>query len=147
VRRPCRPAQELRRPDLATALDLLDGLDDEGQVHADGATAVAPEPAQAQAVAVRAVAADPRLDRGGIGVVVPAADVQDRLHETGQVLVDRTGGGTDETAGPVVRSVEADGTDPPADGLPVGPVLVLGVKIGQGRTSVGSLCRQRASNG
>jgi hypothetical protein len=137
VRRRSGPAQELRRPDPVPALDLLDGFDDEGQVDADGAAAVAPEPAQAEPVAVRAVAAHPRLDGGGIGVVVPAAQVQDHVHEAGQVLVDRAGGGTDEAAGPVVRPVEADGADPPADGLPVRPVLVLGVNVGQGHTSRG----------
>jgi hypothetical protein len=51
VRRRRRPAQELRRPHPAPALDLLDGFDDEGQVDADGAAAVAPEPAQAEPVA------------------------------------------------------------------------------------------------
>jgi hypothetical protein len=129
---PRRPAQELRRADLSPPLDLFDRFDDKGQVDADGAAPVTAEAAQAQRVAVRAVTADPRFDRGGIGIVVPAANVQDRVDEPRQVLVDGARGRTHEATRPIVGPVETNGADPPADGLPVGPVPVIDEGVGQG---------------
>ena len=85
------PAQELRPPALQPSLDLVHGLDHERQVDADGAPAVPAQAAETEVVAVRAVTADPGLDRGRVRVFVAATDVQDGLHQPGEVLVDGAG--------------------------------------------------------
>jgi hypothetical protein len=86
---------------------------------------------QAEGVAVRAAAADPRFDRCGVGAAVAPPHLPNDLDDTGKVLVYRARERAAEPAAPVVRAVEADGADPLADGVSVVPVAVLGLGFGQ----------------
>lgn len=132
-----RDAQELRRARIASRLDLFDGLDDEREVDGQSAAAVAPEAAEAELVALGAVAADAGLDGRGVGVVASRPHVEDRLDEARQVALDRALPREDEAARTVVLPVEAHGAHAAAQGL---SVLAAGVVrragLGQGAPPV-----------